>query len=312
MLVILKKKKFNDVLDEWLESQKYYVKESTYATYYNHVKNHIKPYFDGVSINEIKQNQLQIFINEKLTHGKLNSSQGLSVKTVKELVNVIRLCMSYAASQNYINEVNFHLKFPVQTKEYRLLSSDEYKIFVQYLKNQPTHFHVGILIFLCMGLRIGEICALKNSDIDLIHKEIHIHQTLQRIQNINDKHIHKTKIIITSTKTSHSTRTIPIPEVLMPYIHVKDNDYFFLTQSEKFIEPRAFRYMFKNILKKVQISEVTVHSLRHYFASNCIELGFDYNCLSEILGHSSPSTTMNLYVHCQDKHKQLCMNKIHI
>lgn len=75
------------------------------------------------------------------------------------------------------------------------------------------------------------------------------------------------------------------------------------------MEPRTVRYKFKKILKELNLTNVTVHSLRHSFASQCIELGFDYNCLSEILGHSSPSTTMNIYVHSKQDFKKKCMDK---
>ncbi|MCD7951027.1 MAG: site-specific integrase [Erysipelotrichaceae bacterium] len=153
---------------------------------------------------------------------------------------------------------------------------------------------IGILLILCSGIRIGELCALKNNDFDLIKKEVTIHKTLQRIQDINSQ---RTKVIIDTTKTQQSTRIIPISESLIPYLNIESNENYFLTQTTKYIEPRSLRYFFKRILERLEIPYVTIHSLRHYFASQCIELGFDYNCLSEILGHASVSTTMNLYVH---------------
>lgn len=182
-------------------------------------------------------------------------------------------------------------------------------ILIQFLKDNPNYINVGILLMITTGIRIGEICALKNSDIDFNKKEIKIDKTLQRITDIQNG---KTKIIISTPKTRYSARIIPLPESILIFIKNKNNDNYFLTQSSNHMEPRTLRYAFKRIIKKLQLPEVTVHSLRHMFASECIELGFDYKCLSEILGHSSPSTTMNLYVHSKTEYKRQCMNRIQI
>lgn len=306
---LVRKILFEEIVDEWLVYQKIQIKESTYATYYNHVKNHIKPYFQEVLLVEINHSMIQEFINNKLKSGRLNGSGSLSIKTVKEFVNVIKLVLKYAISQKYILPLNLDFKFPVQRKTMKMINDEEYMILTQYLKENDCFFSTGILLMLCTGLRIGELCALKNKNIDLVQKEIHVYETLQRIQNTDDR---STKIIISSTKTAKSNRVIPIPESLIPYIKLNEEQNYFLTQSNKYMEPRTFRYKFKKTIKELNINDVTVHSLRHYFASQCIELGFDYNCLSEILGHSSPETTMNIYVHSKNEYKKRCMNKIHI
>lgn len=306
---LIRKITFEKIVDEWFICQKEQIKESTCATYYNHIQRHIKPYFRGVYLGEITHASVQKFINDKLESGRLNGPDGLSIKTVKELVNVIKLVLKYSMNNNYIEFINLDFKFPAQRKQLQMINDNEYIILTDYLKAQNNFLSMGLLLILCTGIRIGELCALKNKDIDLNKKEIYIHETLQRVQDIDNK---STKIIISSTKTTMSTRIIPIPDSLIPYITINSEHNYFLTQSEKYIEPRTFRYKFKRILKDLQITEVTVHSLRHYFASHCIELGFDYNCLSEILGHSSPSTTMNLYVHSKKEYKKRCMNKIQI
>ena len=67
---------------------------------------------------------------------------------------------------------------------------------------------------------------------------------------------------------------------------------------------------FKKILKKLNIENVTFHTLRHTFATRCIEVGFDVKTLSEILGHSDVKTTLNQYVHSSFNLKQQNMNKL--
>ncbi|MCD7892680.1 MAG: site-specific integrase [Erysipelotrichaceae bacterium] len=308
-MIMFRKVKFNTILEEWLQIQKGYVKESTYATYYHHVNKHIKPYFKNMYISKLKHIDIQQFINDMLDHGMLNHQGGLSVKTVKELVNVIKLCLKYAIKDHYIDSFDLEFHFPITNRETQLISDDNCQKLIQYLKKSQDMRCTGILLILCSGIRIGELCALKNNDFDLMKQEVTIHKTLQRIQDID---LRRTKIIINTTKTQYSTRIVPISESLIPYLNIESNEYYFLTQTTKYVEPRALRYFFKRILEELEIPYVTIHSLRHYFASKCIELGFDYNCLSEILGHSSVSTTMNLYVHTKDEYKKACMNKIKI
>lgn len=102
-MIIRKKLKFNTVLNEWFQMQKGYVKESTYATYYHHMNKHIKPYFQDMYMSKLKHIDIQQFINDMLNHGRLDHQGGLSVKTVKELVNVIKLCLKYAIKNHYID-----------------------------------------------------------------------------------------------------------------------------------------------------------------------------------------------------------------
>lgn len=300
---------FNEWLDIWLESQKSKIKESTYVTYYLHIEKHIKRYFKNIELCKIKNIHIQNFINEMLSNGRLDNKGGLSNKTVKELVNVIKLSLNEALKNNLIDNICFDYKIPTMKNTLHILNENDALKLIQHLKDNPSHVNIGILLMITTGMRIGELCALKNKDIDLTKKEITINKTLQRITDI---HNHKTKVIITEAKTQNSIRVIPIPDTMIKYLYNDHQDYYFLTQSMNYMEPRTFRYAFKRKIKKLQLPEVTVHSLRHMFATQCIELGFDYNCLSEILGHSSPSTTMNLYVHSKIEYKRECMNRIKI
>lgn len=80
-------------------------------------------------------------------------------------------------------------------KNTQLLSKKELEILIDYLKENNDYFSRGILLIICTGIRVGEICALKNSDFDLNEREFIIDKTLQRIQCI-DKNVKKTKIVI--------------------------------------------------------------------------------------------------------------------
>ena len=159
--------------------------------------------------------------------------------------------------------------------------------------------NIGILVCLFTGLRVGEICALRWEDISFLDHTIHVHQTLQRIQDRNNSE-HKTRIVVTTPKSACSIRTIPVPEdliVLLESYKTSSTGYILTNSDQEFLEPRTMQNHFKKALRKSSVDPANYHSLRHTFATRCIELGFDVKSLSEILGHASVTITMNRYVH---------------
>lgn len=149
-------------------------------------------------------------------------------------------------------------------------------------------------------------------DIDFDKKIIKINKTLQRIY-IKDKNKSSSKVIITNPKTINSSRIIPLNNDLINILNNEksNNNYYILTNSIKYIEPRSYRYYFNNLLKKLNIKHFNFHSLRHTFATNCISLGIDYKIVSELLGHSNINTTLNLYVHPRIEDKRKCIDLIY-
>jgi len=90
----------------------------------------------------------------------------------------------------------------------------------------------------------------------------------------------------------------------------KENAYILTGKSDKFVEPRTLEYRFKACLKACGVEDYKFHQLRHRFASQCVELGFDIKSLSEILGHASVNITLNRYVHSSMELKRANMNKL--
>lgn len=156
-----------------------------------------------------------------------------------------------------------------------------------------------MLLSLFTGIRVGEICALRWEDISFSEQTIYVHQTMQRLQDRSNS-TNKTKIVITTPKSACSIRTIPLPEELLPILeaHRTTSTGYLLTNSDQnYIEPRTMQNRFKKALQICSIENANYHSLRHTFATRCIELGFDIKSLSEILGHASVNITLNRYVH---------------
>ena len=138
---------------------------------------------------------------------------------------------------------------------------------------------------------------------------------LAEVERIYSKEENKTIVIIDTPKSMTSIRTIPINSKLYNILkQVKrkctKNDFVLTGLSDHYVEPRNYQYNFKEILKKSKIKRYKFHTLRHTFATNCIEAGMDIKSLSEILGHADVSITLNIYVHSSDKTKRKYLEKI--
>ena len=167
------------------------------------------------------------------------------------------------------------------------------------------------MISLNTGLRLSEICALKWSDIDFENAILHVRTTVARVRNTGEGS--KTKLIIDRPKTKSSFRDIPISSYLMKMLvslYEKRKSEYVVSDQEGFISPRTYSYRFHKVLEKYNVKQVNYHALRHTFATRCIEHGVDVKTLSEILGHSNASITLNTYVHSSMERKREQLEKL--
>ena len=158
---------------------------------------------------------------------------------------------------------------------------------------------LGILFTIFTGVRIGELCGLRWGDIDLNNKVAHISRTVERIDDLNPEAVRKTKVIVTEPKTEDSIRNIPLQDFLVDHLmkYRREDNCYLLTGSTRYTEPHSCYVRYRRFLDRNGIGKNTFHALRHTFATKCVEKGFDIKSLSEILGHSSVTTTMTFYVH---------------
>ncbi len=286
--------KYGDFLYKWICYHKQFIKQSTYANYLTCIQNHILPTLGDERLKNITNNILQDYALKKLSHGSLKGGK-LSQKSVKDILVVIKLSLRYAIKKRIIHSFDMSVKFPKLTedKKLKVLSLDEQKIVTTYLLNNKTDKNIGLLLSLFCGIRIGELCALKWADVDVKNRCINIDKTLQRLCIKGQK----SKIIITKPKTNKSIRKLPIPKFLLCEFKRCDKENFIITGTKKPSEPRTFRAYYERLMIKLGVEFKNFHSLRHTFATRCVELEIDYKTISELLGHASVNTTLNLYVH---------------
>lgn len=303
---------YKELAVEWLKYKKFYIKESTFANYSNVIYRHLITDLGDYELDSLSHNFLQKYILDKLSNGRLNGKAGLSPKTVKDMMTVLKSTLKYAMNDKKMEHINLDFVYPNNNRKSKIyvLSRREQNKMFSLVINNLTPRNLGILLSLFSGMRIGEICALKWSDIDLKNNIIHVNKTMQRIYLINSMQDILTKVVITSPKTVNSNRDIPITKDLASMIRpLKKNptDYV-LTNNVNPLEPRTYRKYFNKFLRENRFRHTNFHSLRHTFATNCINFGIDYKTVSELLGHSNISITLNLYVHPTISQKKRSMD----
>lgn len=289
---------FKQVAMQWLSYTKPHVKESTYLKYKTEVENHILPEIGNVILNDISKRHLAFFTEH------LMSEKNLSKTSVNNILIISSMILRYAEEEYNIHLPKIQL-LKTDKQEMRVLSTNEQKILLKYLAEDDNPYHLSIILAMYTGMRIGEICALQWEDVE--ENVIHINKTMQRMKSGE-----KTEIIISSPKTITSKRDIPISVQLIEILknYRQENGYVVCQESGKYIEPRLLQQHFKRIIQCCNIPPANFHSLRHTFATRCVEVGVDVKTLSEILGHSDVKTTLNKYVHSSFKHKQEQMNRL--
>ncbi len=288
-----------DIAKDWLSKIQVQIKESSRVKYQNLLDTYILPALGHKKLCCLSYSDIDSFCSELLMTGGVRKN-GLSPKTVADILSLIRTILAFAASQEYTVLCDARkIKIKQSQPPMRILSRNEQMELCAYLLQHPDNRNWGILLCLFTGLRVGELCALQWEDISFRDNTIFVHQTMQRIR-ASDPGTAKTKIIITNPKSASSIRTIPLPQDLADLLKEAkiEKEGFFLTGSrEKYLEPRVMQNQFKRVLTRCGIEAANFHALRHTFATRCVELGFDAKSLSELLGHASVAITMNRYVH---------------
>ena len=293
---------FSEIVSLWLNATKARVKESSYYSYKSKFNAHISDYFKNEKYSKITAVDISRFADEKI-------SSGLSAKYVSDMVAMMKSAAKWCEqTRGYKNMIASAVAPKIKRKELSLLDNADRRKLQNYLINHESNTDTGIYLAMYTGIRIGELCALKWSDVDFDNNILHVSKTVQRISSPNGKR--KTTVKVTSPKTDNAVREIPLPPFLASYLKKssRNDDTYILSGNNKVVEPSCLSYRFKQILKKANVPPIKFHSLRHTFATDCLQIGFDVKTLSEILGHSDSETTMRFYIHSSMERKQACMS----
>jgi integrase len=290
---------FRDYVSACFLSASEPVKESTLAGYRRILDNHILPAFGDKTLNRLKKEDLDMFA-DMLKEKKL--SNGMRHNILRLLLHLLRKAVDSGSLDGEI------------LKGFEVPSVDKSKVPVLNQREQAAieraaagnDRDAAVILALYTGMRVGEICALKWSDVDLEEGMIHVRRTVQRLENVKGKGP-KTRLCFGPPKTLSSERIIPLSAKLHRYLkelkaHARGE--YVIASKGTFAEPRVIQYRFHALLRKAGIRRINFHALRHTFAVRCMELHMDVTTLSQLLGHTSVKLTLDVYTDSLMEHKK--------
>lgn len=291
---------FCSLMEEWLGEIERTRKYSTYVKYKNLYRCHIQNLFSNDKLTQITNNHIQ---------NKM-STLNISDSTRQSVLAVIKQTLHYAEDHYGYPMVSVTGKtVSKSSRSIEIMNRTEQAKLMQFLHHDMDISKAGIFLCLSTGLRLGEVCALKWEDIDIEQKLLHVNRTVQRIESKDG--FQKTVLLETAPKSFFSNREIPISDgLLLLLTPFKKTEQGYVLRANKPMEPRTYQNHFKRYLQSINVPSYNFHTLRHTFATNCIDNGMDIKSLSEILGHSDVQITLNRYVHPSMDTKRKYINSL--
>lgn len=306
------------------------VADNTTKNYNTRYKNNIKKEIGNLKLYDVKQIHCQRILNDMYDSGKY------SYGTMELTQITLHAIFKGAIENNYLSKnpaENLKLKKrESEDEERRVMTREEQKVFKEYAKN--TMYYNAYALVLETGLRVGEIGGLQWEDIDFENNVLYVRRTL--LQDAK-----KGGFYFGTPKTKLSKRKVPLTNEAVTLLnnqmllqkklkskskswHNEWNGIVFTTNNGNPVGASTFRTMMMRIVNNINedrkassgdnkyeaFEHVFMHSLRHTFATRCIENGVQPKALQMILGHSTLSITMDLYVHVTDEQSFLEMEKM--
>ena len=330
-------------LREWLNSYaKPTLRPSTFTNYELTIERHFNTKLGRVKLKNVSTRMLQDFFNEKLVSGRADrKSGGLSAKTLKNMRYMLHVALDQAYFDELIpsNPVN-GVRLPVPDgPEQRVLRPEEKERICAHAATIRTFPAQGVILLLTCGLRRGELLGLQWQDVDLEDGIMKIRHTLSRLKKFDVSksaypyirldayapETNRTALYLGPVKTKKAVRTIYLParakEALLviraistEFADVKSDfnphDLVFCTEEGHPFEAKVLEEGFQKILADLHLKSVNLHATRHTFATEALQKTTDIVTVSEILGHTKPSTTLDMYGHTFDERKRALMAKM--
>ena len=288
-------------LGRWLEEyKKPTLRPSTYAGYSKDIANHILPYLGAKKLTQLKTADIQKHYNRLLESGRMKDNgkgRGLSNATVRGIHMVLREALDSAVREGLIpkNPADGTSPPKIYRSEKQVLTKDQLETFMKLIEGDEEwydFFYTEIIT----GMRQGEICGLRWEDFDREKRTLRVARSVD---------FENKELVIGETKTEDGKRTIYLPDSLWRILADRHNqkasfsEWIFpnLVHPELPLNPsRAYRQL-KKLLEIGGLPSIRFHDLRHTFTSHAANSGIAPKTLSEIVGHTKASFTLDHYAH---------------
>lgn len=298
------------------------LKPSTVERYSGVYDNYIKNTGIGkCKLKNLKATNIKLYYNRLIEEGK-------TVNIVKTVNKILKASLNGAKMNGYLyvnvcENVTLPKEKIKEKKEVAVFTLDEEKKLLTSIKNHK--YKMVFILALGTGLRIGELMALKWSNINFENKTLDVNRAMSRAYVFeNGKKVFK--IEENTPKTNSSIRTVPIPSNVLKELqeHKKKQDlfkklyaevyedrgYVFANPLGEFIKPDTISKSYAKLLKEIGIPHKKFHSLRHTYATRLSEKGVSLKTIQKLLGHASIRMTADIYTHVMNEEKVLAVEKI--
>ena len=282
----------------------------------------ILPALGNYKLTDLRKEVIREFYEEMRRSPRLDGRGNLSEKSVEGLHNTLCGILSAAVDEGYLthNPAWRCYKPKGQKKERPVADEETVKKLITAFEGQSMKYETYFKLVLATGLRRGEACGLKWSDINWRKRTIHVQRGVVKLSHQES--------ITKDPKTSSGDRLVYLSNEMCQLLKawrkecewdrqqtanetVSEDDYLFRQPNGKPMCPSTFTYRFKLILKANNLPlDLNVHSLRHTNASLLIAQGVDVRTVASLLGHAQASTTLDIYAHAFDKNKRKAQEKL--
>lgn len=274
--------------------------ESTYQSYKTRMNKHVLPEIGAERVKDLKKLDIQ-----NLIFGLNNKEHPISANTIRLVRSILHKVLDFAVDMSLTDKnVTYRVMLPKQTKyQPRIYSRLELQNLLKAAKGDILY--IPILIAVKAGLRRSEILALQWGDVSFHNGTITVRKTTYG-HTLN------------RTKTRHSLRCLQIPDSLMLTLkeHMEEQcesllkhgisqnslTFLFCKSDGSPYNPSYISKRFSELLKANDLPAIRFHDLRHAYATHAHNSGMPVKCLSKSLGHHSVVTTLDNYVHIDDKY----------
>ena len=299
-------------LDRWLAQMASVLRPSTLDHYRRDMDHHVKPYLDQKKLTQVTPADLRKLYDTLKQHGRVHprpgQSRGLSTTTVHGIHTTLHHALKSAVDQRLLpNNPADHVEPPkVAHKSMTILNEEQLDTFLAAVE-QDLIWKDFFYTELTTGLRLGEICALQWTDLDLKTGTLQVERQVHRARG---------ELVVSPPKTKAGRRTVllppPVLNVLKTYRNFCTSQWMFPSPKKENSprDPAAVRKRLSTVLKRADCKRLRFYDLRHTFATASLEHGMDVKTLSTIIGHVSSSTTLNIYAHVTDEMQRTAAAKI--
>lgn len=291
---------FDVLAEDWLVDLKTRVKEST-SRYYAYIWAHyLAPCLKDKRPDGVTKDTAEEIIRYH---------ENLSDVTARNIVAVLRSLLRYSETACGYSLPNQTLQISPKRTEKQSLSEEPWQKLRACLSEEGNVVAVSIAMASLMGLRTGEICALRKEDVDLDQGILHVRHTVQRVGGGTGQ----TEVQIGTPKSELSNRVVPIPDRLLPKLKKlcekrKAEDFLF-GKNGKLMEPRTLQYRCRRFLAKHGLPNISFQQLRRNFAIQNIKQNADVRTLGEIMGDGSIGLIAQRYEETDMEKKRAQMNR---